>query len=219
MFSANVCKGHQGHITIEYTDRHSTQMLCANSRAIFLLVHRLFNSIRNTVLRCYTDRHNTVITVKGSTLDRASDGRDGHGGFRHGVICQLVAKPGAVSPFFWSGKAHVQERNTHLQSCSIASWRSRSCLPFFSRGLPSAQGSFWEMRNKCPLTDGDFSRGSAKAGVYGVNISCKTARTVVSVPGAIRPSLLLRRSQSTVRNWSIATNPVRSRKRQRTRQG
>lgn len=29
-----------GHLTIEYTDRHSTQMLRANSRAILLLVHR-----------------------------------------------------------------------------------------------------------------------------------------------------------------------------------
>ena len=30
----------------------------------------------------------------------------------------------AVAPFFWSGKAHGQQRNTHLQSCSIASWRT-----------------------------------------------------------------------------------------------
>ena len=62
-------------------------------------------------------------------LVRASDGRDGHGGFRHGVICQSVAKPGAVGPFFWSGKAHGQQRNAQLQSCSIASWRSRSARP------------------------------------------------------------------------------------------
>ena len=40
----------------------------------------------------------------GSTLGeyfgRASDGRDGHGGFRHSVICRSFAKPGAVAPFF-----------------------------------------------------------------------------------------------------------------------
>jgi hypothetical protein len=36
-----------------------------------------------------------------------------------------VAKAGAVAPFFWSGKAHGQQRNTHLQSYSIALWRSR----------------------------------------------------------------------------------------------
>ena len=43
---------------------------------------------------CYTDRHSTVIAAKGSTLDRASDGRDGHRGLRHGAICQVVAEPG-----------------------------------------------------------------------------------------------------------------------------
>lgn len=55
--------------------------------------------------------------------------------------------------------------------------------------------------------------------VYGANISCKTARTAVRVPGAIRPSRLTRRSLSTVRIWSTATNPARSRKRQCTRHG
>ena len=41
----------------------------ANSHAILLLVHGPVNSIRNMVLRCYTDRHSTVIAAKGSTLD------------------------------------------------------------------------------------------------------------------------------------------------------
>ena len=50
------------------------------------MVHRLVNSIRNTALVRYTDRYNTVIAVKGSTLERASDGRDGQGGFRRGVV-------------------------------------------------------------------------------------------------------------------------------------
>jgi hypothetical protein len=44
----------------------------------------------------YTARHNTVITVKGSTLDRASDRRSGKGA-------------SAVAPFYWSGKAHGQQ--------------------------------------------------------------------------------------------------------------
>ena len=60
-------------------------------------------------------------------------------------------------------------------------------------------------------------KGGAKS--YGVNISCKTARTVARVPGVTRPSRLTRRSLSTVRNWSMATNPERSRKRHLTRQG
>jgi len=45
------------------------QMLRANSCAFLPLVHRLVTSIRNTAVRCYTDRHNTVMTAKGSTLD------------------------------------------------------------------------------------------------------------------------------------------------------
>lgn len=97
-------------------------------------------------MRCYTDRHNIVIAAKGSTLDRASDGRDGHGGFRHGVVCRSVAKPGAVAPFFWSGKAHGQKRNAQVQSCSIALWRSRSC-PALRQPRPSSlrgrQHCFW----------------------------------------------------------------------------
>jgi hypothetical protein len=75
------------------------------------------------------------------------------------------------------------------------------------------------------LNDGvRYSRGLGKnvkggAKSYGVNISCKTARTAARVPGVMRPSRLTRRSLSTVRNWSMATNPERSRKRHRTRQG
>jgi hypothetical protein len=56
-------------------------------------------------------------------------------------------------------------------------------------------------------------------GDYGANISCRTARTAVRVPGAIRASRFTRRWLSTVRSWSIATNPARSRNRQRTRHG
>jgi len=51
-----------------------------------------------------------------------------------------------MAPFFWSGKAHGQQRNTHLQSCSIAPWRSWSCLPFISRGTSFNRGRwccFW----------------------------------------------------------------------------
>lgn len=76
-----------------------------------------------------------------------------------------------------------------------------------------------EMMRECPLTDIRLWPVCCKWGIYGVNISCKTARTAARVPGAIRPSRLLSRSLSTVRSWSIATNPARSRKRQRTRQG
>jgi hypothetical protein len=57
-------------ITIEYTDRHNTQMPRANSRAIFLLVHSLFNSIRNTALVFYIDLYNTVTAAEGTTFDR-----------------------------------------------------------------------------------------------------------------------------------------------------
>ncbi len=46
----------------------------------------------------------------------------------------------AVAPFFWSGRVHGKQRNTHLESCSIGSWRSRRGLPFVSLGLlPSEQ--------------------------------------------------------------------------------
>lgn len=70
----------------------------------------------------------------------------------------------------------------------------------------------------------EYSRGLEKgvkdgSNNYGVNISCSTARTAVRVPGVTRPSRLTRRSLSTVRNWSAATNPERSRKRHLTRQG
>ena len=68
-------------LTIEYTDRYSTHTPLANSDAVLLLIHEPVNIHPNTVLGCYTDRHNTVIAVKGSTLDPASDGQDGHGGF------------------------------------------------------------------------------------------------------------------------------------------
>ena len=44
----------------------------------------------------------------GAHIERASDGKDGHGGFCHGVKCRSVAKPSAVAPLFWSGKAHGQ---------------------------------------------------------------------------------------------------------------
>ena len=38
------------------------------------------------------------------------------------------------------------------------------------------------------------------ANSYGMNISCRTARTAARVPGVMRPSRLTRRSLSTVRN-------------------
>ena len=38
-------------------------------------------------------------------LDRASDGRDEHGGFRHGAISPKFTKSGAVARFFWFGQA------------------------------------------------------------------------------------------------------------------
>lgn len=75
------------NLTIENTDRHSTQTLRASFSAIFLLVHRFVNSIRNTVLRCHTDQHNTVMAVKGSTLDNkqgfyfSEHGEDGEAQF------------------------------------------------------------------------------------------------------------------------------------------
>ena len=56
------------HIAIEYTDRHRPQIPRANSRTILLLVHRLVYSIHNAALAYYTDRHNSVIAAKGSTL-------------------------------------------------------------------------------------------------------------------------------------------------------
>lgn len=75
------------------------------------------------------------------------------------------------------------------------------------------------------MNDGvEYSRGFEKgvkdgSNSYGANISCRTARTAARVPGVTRPSRLTRRSLSTVRNWSVATNPERSRKRHLTRQG
>lgn len=62
------------------------QMPGVNSCAILLLVHELVNSIRNTAVRCYTGQHNTVTAAKDSTLERAWEGRDAHGDFRHGAI-------------------------------------------------------------------------------------------------------------------------------------
>ena len=40
----------------------------------------------------------------------------GSGGFRHGVICQSIAKPGAVAPFLWSGK---RTANSETPVCSL----------------------------------------------------------------------------------------------------
>lgn len=48
---------------------------------------------------------------------------------RHGVICQLVAKLGAVAPFFWFDLAHGQQRSTHLESCPIASCEVGAARP------------------------------------------------------------------------------------------
>ena len=58
-------------LTIEYTDRHSTQTPRAKSGAILPLVHRLVNSIHNAALACYTNRHSSVIAAKGSILEPA----------------------------------------------------------------------------------------------------------------------------------------------------
>lgn len=48
-------------ITIEYTDRHSTQILRANFRIIHVLVHWLIRSIPHAGVACCMDRHNIVI--------------------------------------------------------------------------------------------------------------------------------------------------------------
>jgi hypothetical protein len=50
-------------------------------------------------------------------LDRASDGRDGHGGFRHGVICRSVAEQ---APWRRSSGPVRRRANRETHSCSLA---------------------------------------------------------------------------------------------------
>jgi hypothetical protein len=98
---------------------------------------------------------------------------------------------------------------------------------FYGRWLARQVGGLnnWHVTPAVQLTDGvQYSPGTGKNPKvevynYGVNISCRTARTAERVPGVTRPSRLTRRSLSTVRNWSMATNPERSRNRHLTRQG
>lgn len=65
-------------LTIKHTDRHGTQMPCANSRTILLLVHRLLSSVHHAGVACYTDRHNTARTAQDSIIGAAHRLGSGH---------------------------------------------------------------------------------------------------------------------------------------------
>ena len=84
----------------------------------------------------------------------ASVGRDGHGGFRHSVICRSVARAGAVAPFCWSVR-RTANRETH--KCRLApSHYGEPELPAIRQPKPPSvllgpKGSLYVMREMCEL--------------------------------------------------------------------